>query len=214
MQTAFAGEGPTDFDFLKPLVARLLEELLLQEAEEDCEVGAPLDVKPNDRAGNAPAAVVHEVMKNFSFVDVLFYHTDAGNSLARAYSERVARVSAGLQQEGWVGEVVGVVPKREMEAWAVADAERLCAVLGVARTKVGVPLDFRPTSVESISYPKTALNDFVEDVRDRARGVASGQSLYAALSQRLSLEVLLLVPQVRKLRDDLREALLRQGVLR
>lgn len=213
LQTAFAGEGVTDFDFLKPLVARILEELLIEEADEDCEVGAPLDVKPHDKAVNTPAAVVREVLRNYAFVDMLFYHTDAGNSVPRAYSERVAKVVTGLQQAGWPGEVVGVVPRREMEAWALADSTQLCAVLGVAGSKVAVPLDFRPNRVEGITHPKEALASFVEEVRDRSRGVAGGQSLFAALSQRLTMHLLLQVPQVQAMRQDLKRALERQGVL-
>lgn len=213
LQSAFAGEGASDFDFLKPLMERLLDDVLLSKSTEDCEVGPPFDVKPNNKPGNAPDAVVSQVLAEFSYIDVLFYHSDAGNDVAGAYVNRVQRVSEGLADAGWSGAVVGVVPRREMEAWALADSVTLCAVLGLRHEAVSVPRDFRPTRVEGIRDPKAALDKFVTAARGRTRISAGGEGLLTALSQRIELAHLSEVPQVRRLYADLESVLRSQGVL-
>lgn len=199
VQTGFVGEGSTDAQFLAPLARRLLEQHLLVRARSDVLIPDPVIIEPGGSWGNEPDAVVEELAYEFSHLDVLFYHTDAAGDVASAYRDRVRAVSSRTGVP-----VIGVVPKREMEAWALADASALCGVLGVDRAQIGVPASFTPRKVESITYPKEALDDFAAGVPGRYFTSPDPElTLFGALALTVDLDVLVAVPQVRRLADDI-----------
>lgn len=209
VQAGFVGEGSTDAQFLAPLTRRLLEQHLLTHARSDVLIPDPVTIKPGESWGNEPDAVVEELADEFSHLDLLLYHTDAAGDVASAYRQRVQAVSSRTAVP-----VVGVVPKREMEAWALADASALCGVLGIDRSQVEVPASFVPRRVESITDPKAALDDFVASVPGRHFVSPDPElTLFGALALTVDLDVLVAVPQARRLADDIATLADRQGWL-
>lgn len=199
MQAGFVGEGPTDAQFLAPVARRLLEQHLLMHARSDFLIPDPEIIKPGGSWGNEPDAVVRELVDEFSYLDLVFYHTDAAGDVASAYRQRVQAVGTRS-----VVPIIGVVPKREMEAWAIADASAFCGVLGVDRLQAAVPSSFTPQRVESITYPKEVLNDFAASVPGRHFISTDPElTLFGALALTVDLDVLAAVPQVRRLADDI-----------
>lgn len=199
VQTGFVGEGATDAQFLAPVVRRLLEQHLLENARSDVLIPDPVMIKPGESWGNAPDAVVKELADEFSYLDLLFFHTDAAGDVARAYRERVQPVSSHTGVP-----VIGVVPKREMEAWALADAAALCSVLGVDGGQVEVPASFTPRQVESITDPKAELDAFMATVPGRHFITPDPElTLFGALALTVDLDVLVAVPQARRLAHDI-----------
>lgn len=199
LQAGFVGEGPTDAQFLAPLARRLLEQHLLLHSRSDVLIPDPVVLRPGGSWGNKPDAVVREMADEFSHLDVLLYHTDAAGDVARAYRERVRAVSSRTGVP-----VIGVVPKREMEAWALADAAALCGVLGVDGSRLDVPAPFTPRLVESITDPKAELDAFTASVTTRHYNSSDPElTLFGALALTVDLDVLVAVPQARRLADDI-----------
>ena len=209
VQAGFVGEGSTDAQLLAPVARRMLEQHLLLNARSDVFIPDPEIVKPGGSWGNEPDAVVEELADEFSHLDVLFYHTDAAGDVASAYRDRVQAVGTRTEVP-----VIGVVPKREMEAWVLADASALCGVLGVDRSQVDVPASFAPRRVESITDPKEALDDFVASVPGRYFTSPDPElTLFGALALTVDLDVLGAVPQVRRLTADIAALAHSQGWL-
>lgn len=210
LQCGFCGEGRTDYDFLRRVGERVVDALVLAKSDQTVEI-AFHDVMPGGRPGNAPSDVVAAVKADFDYLDLLLYHTDAAGNVQVANTTRVDPVRAGLT--GLVP-VVGMVPKREMEAWAIADVNALCRVLGLSLSTVTVPHEFRPTRVESLGDPKAALVEFVAKVP--TRGVRSSDPnlrLLGALAYEVDLDLLGSVPQFRTFRQETEHALRSLGVL-
>lgn len=208
----FAGEGPSDFDFLKPLAFRVLEQVLLERSTFQFELPAPVDVHPGGRPGNAPSAVVDLVKSQFRHLDILFYHADAGGGVDATYANLVLPVARDLEE--FSIPVVGIVPRREMESWATADAEGLCAVLGLEVGRVPLPLEFVPNRVESILDPKRALRDFIGDLPIRRfKPIGAEFSFLGSLALRVSLHQLLRVPQFARFVCDMECVLKEKGLI-
>lgn len=211
VQAGFVGEGTSDFDFLKPLVRRVLEDILLAKCPEDCEIPDLVDVFPSGRAGNQPDAVIGLVRSEYQHLNYLFYHTDAGGNIERAYKTLVGPVRTGLQG---VVHTIGVVPKREMEAWALADSTALETVLGLAKGKNDLPDNFRPRRVESIIDPKAALKSYLRGLPiGQPRAGDPGASLLTSLSAYQDLAVLRQVPQFKQFDDDLNDVLVADRII-
>lgn len=210
LQVGFAGEGSTDYEFLVPLLRRLIDELASQCSQLEFEIPEPVQIRLDGRFGNKPAGVVARVLSEHSYLDVLLYHTDAGGNLESAYRDRVSRVIDGLS--GVSTHVVGVVPRRETEAWALADGKALARVLGSELGRLVIPPEFRPDRVESILDPKMELEKVVNSIRSprsRRRGAAS--RYLGALALSIDTAVLCDVPQVGRAVDDLRTYFQRRG---
>lgn len=211
VQAGFVGEGPSDFDFLKPLARRALEDLLFARCPDECEIPDLVDVRPGGRAGNTPAAVVGLVQSDYGYLDYLFYHADANGNVDRAYDCQVRPVREGL---AGVVRTIPVVPRREMEAWVLADSAALGAVLGLAPGKHKTPDDFKPGRVESLLDPKSALKSYLDGLPVRRfRAVDPAASLLASVSAVQDLSVLRKVPQFKRFDDDLNAALIEDGII-
>lgn len=205
LQTGFVGEGETDHDFLAPLAARLCAELASTESQLEFEIPDPEPVHLATRAGNAPRQVVDQVLSSHSHLDILFYHTDAASDVSGAYDYRVNPVVQGLASSGV--RVIGMVPRREMEAWALADPIALCRVLGFDAERVSVPGTFRPSRVEGINDPKMELRLFSSSQgrssrRSRRRSDDSSEGFLRSLALDINLSTLAGVPQFGRLRSD------------
>lgn len=85
--------------------------------------------------------------------DLLFVHRDANSTGAAA---RYREIAAAVQDAGYAGPWVGIVPVRMTESWLLCDTD---AIRRATRKPQGrAPLELPPLSgVERIADPKTAL---------------------------------------------------------
>lgn len=168
---ALYAEGPTDHRFLDELLRRAAEHLLL-DAGHAAELSAvqrlPAFVGDSTRADRI-AAGAERAQGAFH---VLFVHADGGGDPQRARTERVQpgidtmheRLGAG----GRCG--VAVVPVRETEAWALADANCLRRVLGTTRSAVELGLPESADDIERLMDPKATFAAVVRAARGGRRG--------------------------------------------
>jgi hypothetical protein len=181
LQCGFVGEGRTDYAFFKPLVGRVVEDLVLRGTDEEVQIADILEVRPGDRMSNAPNEVVHELTTRSEYLDVVFYHADAAGDVEGAYSSRVKIVQAGVPSSM---HVVGVIPKRETEAWVLADPACVAAALGLQETALQVGTSHRPDRVEAVPDPKREFRELVSSARPkRRRRTAVAETCYRFLGQ-------------------------------
>lgn len=212
LQTGFAGEGSTDHDFLAPLLSRLTDDIIRLDSDLEFELPDPVSVLPAGRPSNKPGDVIAEVADRQSHLDLLFYHTDAAGDIEGAYANRVEPVRLGLARAGVRTVVIGVVPRRETEAWALADSAGLCRALGVDAEKVPIPSEFRPSHVEAITDPKKALKDFSASVRTRGyRFHEERFTFLGSLAMSIGLNVVREVPQVARTVEETRRHFRERG---
>jgi len=113
-------EGVSDDDFLVPVLQRSAEEF----CPADAQVDEPLAV----RAAAGPAVLERTTAalsaRSGAFRIVVVHH-DGANDPEEGYRRWVSRVGEAWRAEGGREPVIGVVPVRETEAWALADEEVL-----------------------------------------------------------------------------------------
>ena len=206
---ALFAEGPSDHRFLDRLLERTLtRELALR--------GLTVDVLPIQRlppsAAEARAERIADGAKRMGGgFHLLAIHTDAGSDPSTACRERVdpgrALVLAEFGPDG--RRVVGIAPRREMEAWALCDRAALARVLSarVDLEESGVPS--RARDVERIADPKAVLDRIVAAARGgrRRRRRARGIDYLDLLADEVSFDALDEVPSYAAFRDKLRTAL-------
>lgn len=219
---ALYAEGPTDHDFLCPLLLRLCEDLCGRSRHEVLFHGV---LSLNGREG--PAASVPEGLSRaeriFALANatreewtVLFVHADGGGKAARkkdrARAEQVRPaldlVERASALEGRKG--CAVVPVQEMEAWALADPDALRGVVGRAGAAPVTGVPFRAAGVERIDQPKERLRKVIDELRrpgSRHRRSSSGESMLSDLGKIVSLDRLREVPAFSELEKELTDAL-------
>lgn len=217
LQTGFVGEGVTDHEFMPPLISRLCSDLASSHSDLEFEIPDPESVLLDDRAGNAPGRIIDRVLGFHPHLDILFYHTDAASDVAGAYRDRVSKVAGGLASTNT--RVVGLVPRRETEAWVLSDADALCRVLGMDVSVVDVPPEFRPSRVESITDPKLALSDFRKVRRESSRRSrrSRGDDTFGflrSLALDIDLKILSQVPQFERARSEVLDYYAENGWLK
>ena len=210
LQRGLAAEGVTDHLFLRPLLLRVVDWIVLRDRLYDVEIPEIQPVLPGGRPVNDPAAVSEVLKRELIHLDLVFYHSDAKGNPQKAYKERVGVVDAG----GVV--VVGVVPRHETEAWIIAQPGMVAASLGVGVPRLGVPItSCRPGDVERDQDPKATLRSMLAGAagggRRRVRRV---EDLLGVWAQRLDLDALTRLSQGRQLVDDTTAALRGLGVIR
>jgi hypothetical protein len=215
---AFAGEGPTDHNFIAPLVTRHTEALIVERSDEVVQIGPVVSVLPEGRASNQADLVAHEFLTGAMYADLLFIHTDGGSNIQRAHDERVDPVQQALAGLDSPPRVIGVVPARETEAWMLADPSALERVLGVRGGVIATPEP--PSRVHRLEDPKAVLRALVDDLenahsrRARSRRHAAQLSrLYSGLAMEVGIDVMRRVPSFRRYEADLVQQLVEIGLV-
>lgn len=202
----FIGEGSSD-EGLMPHLANLCIDAGATEvtwAELDFRrlpgsLGHTVEAKIN-------AALVYEPNANLIFV-----HRDAD---ARCGSDRHREIASAAAACGCARLLVGVVPVQETEAWLLLDEGAIRQVVGRPRgaAPLGLP---SPRAVERLARPKERLKAILETASE-----ASGRRLDRVrrdfpVHRRALLQDLPItgpieqVPSWQRLRDDLRDAIVR-----
>lgn len=202
-------EGSSDADYFNVLIPRLLESILNEEGVRPYDVAlAPsIEFGNHSRDFDEVAQLICDRRQEF---DILVVHSDlGGRALATSVQNRrealVLRSSeiCGFEQE----RAVMLSPKKELEAWALADGTAICAAFGITR----LPLDLLPRSpkaVETLDDPKIALLDI-----GRFVGQRRPKGILVRIAQEQSLATLRRLPSFQEFETSLRSALMHQGCL-
>lgn len=214
---ALYAEGPTDYQFLGPLLPRLCAHLCATESKASVDVGEVVPLNHPDTLKGRPrderiaaAAAMHEGAWH-----IVFVHVDGSGDPDKARSQSVQPALDALHSRfPAAAPGVGVVPVRETEAWLLVDGDALRSVFGVNLSDAQLGLPSPRHTAESCIDPKAVLNAAFLATRPtglrRRKGTAP---MLTALGDQVSLESLAHLPSFRRLTEDLRTALRHMGVL-
>jgi len=214
---ALYAEGPTDYQFLTPLLPRLCAHLCATESPARVDVGEVVPLNHPDAVRDRPrderivaAAAMHDGAWN-----IVFVHADGAGDPAKARAEAVQPALDALQARfPGAAPGVAVVPVRETEAWLLVDGDALRSAFGVnlSDSQLGLP---NPRHLaESCIDPKALLDAaFMATGPTGLRKRKGTSPMLNALGDQVSLDCLAHLPSFRRLTDDLRTTLRHMGVL-
>lgn len=213
---ALYAEGSTDYSFLRPLLLRLCEDLCV-EADSPVDIGEILALDhPLSMAGASRAERIARAAQDAAPAwNILFVHADADGDAKSALRERIEPGLCLVRQAGIDRtEGVAVIPVRETEAWAVADADAVRNVMGTTLDDERLGLTVRGRALEGVTNPKaileTAFNAAGMGPRRKRINVAA---LFNALGEQVALQILRCLPSFVSMENELRAALQRLQIL-
>ncbi|MDI1434501.1 DUF4276 family protein [Polyangium sorediatum] len=194
---ALYAEGPSDYDFLSPLINRLLDTLGNELEPGRVEVGETLGIDaprpyPPKRVDRIAAAVA-EYWDSFT---LLVIHADGGGDPDEARKTCVAP-GIGLASSAFPLVAVPCVPVREIEAWMLADVEVFRTILGRGAEPS------LPAAPEREVDPKQSLRHILQQGGFR-RGA---ESVHRLFGEEVRFEALRKLSAFQRFEDDLREAI-------
>ncbi len=203
-------EGPTDPDFLIPLLGRFTHQVISARGRHPIFVSDPVDLP-----GRPSAETFRETTSRYwHSVDILVVHTDANGDSKRARTDRIDPWFASVRDifDGKERSLVAIVPARETEAWMLCDVAALTEVLGTTTRSVADAVPTHVHEVEHLQEPKEVLRELRARVLGRRRAKKVGlRPLYAALGLRVSFDRLNAVPAFQEFASDFVDALARLG---
>lgn len=214
---ALYAEGPTDYEFLTPLLPRLCAHICASESPAPVDVGEVVPLDHPDAVRDRPrderilaAAAMHE-----GAWSIVFVHADGAADPAKARAEAVQPALDALRARfPAAAPGVAVVPVREIEAWLLVDGDALRSVLGANLTDGQLGLPKPRHMAESCGDPKAVLQAaFMATGPTGLRRRKGTSPMLNSLGDQVSLECLAHLPSFRQLTDDLRAALRQMGVL-
>lgn len=207
---ALYAEGSADHRFLDELLRRAVEHALLSGGHAVELSAMQRLVVPENLQGRAEriGGGAEQIQGAFH---VLFVHADAGGDADRARVERVQPGVEEMRRRCAPGERrgVAVVPVRETEAWALADTERLCEVLGTTKTAQELGLPRSPADLEAVLDPKSLFEQVVRTARPgrRSRRRPRAATFLDLLGERTRVDQVARLPAFRAMLEELGEAL-------
>lgn len=162
------------------------------------------DATRGDRIANAAERAQGEF-------HILFVHADGGGDAQQARRNSVtpglALVRERLGENGRRG--VAVVPVRETEAWALADAEALLDVFGTTKSATDLGLPRSAAEIEKLLDPKATFAAALTRARPGRRGRRrpSPAAFMDLLGERSSIAALSSLSAFTMMLDELRHAL-------
>ena len=204
-------EGNSDPALLCGITHRLVLELCQRGSRGEVIVGDPADARNLHGAGGRIGERCANAVRSCGTSDViLFVHADGAGDAEHAYGHQVAVAVREVQAIGRSGQrAVGLVPVREMEAWALADEDALAHSLGMGANRRILREAIGSGAVDQITNPNAALNAIAIEVLGlrgyRRRGV---DSLLRQIGDSAKLERLRLLTAFQRLERDTQAALI------
>jgi hypothetical protein len=193
---ALVSEGPSDDAFLSAVLAR--------SAEGICPAGTQVDDGLVVRAAAGPASQADtlRVLESYEGAfGVVVVHHDGDSDPEGSRQRWVTSLDARWRAAGHLEPVVGVVPIRETETWALADSEALWRMVGRPRGDRTLGLPSRRADLEKMPDPKRTLRTLFE------RCGRWDPAYLERLGRLVSLERLRELPAFQRWENDLAEAL-------
>ncbi|WP_372524228.1 hypothetical protein [Alteriqipengyuania sp.] len=148
-----------------------MNDLILQNASRRVDV-ADFPAIKFGRSGKAVEDVAREICEGSEAFDFLFAHADTGGRAqqATATARAMAYANAAADLCGYpVDRCFPILPKKEMEAWALTDASAVCQSLGFAGDFRNLGLPSTPRQAEALADPKLTLRQAIAHVKRRVR---------------------------------------------
>lgn len=206
-------EGPTDYDFLPPVIRETAMQILAQHEQFEMDT-LVLPIEPlKDPKKNRNKNILHAA-RSASGYHALIFHTDADDDTQdKALSERFQPACRLVRRaKGQVCKVlVPIIPVQAIEAWMLADYELLLKEIGTDMSVHDLGIPEKAKHVEQISKPKQRLEEVVRIAyagRSKRHREIDTRSLYLPMGEKISLERLNEVPAYRKFVDDLTQSLI------
>jgi hypothetical protein len=210
---ALFAEGPSDHEFLPRVILRSTTEISAAVSNEPVEIAEQFiraSTTKNTEMRSRPERVEALFGSALEAIDLLFIHADGQGDSNTAFDERVLPCCNRLHSRFPAARFgcVGVVPVRETEAWAIADADAVTRALGTRKSAQELGLPDNAANVETTLDPKAVLQ--------RAQRIALGGrrqdrartgSILAVLGETVGLGVLRELPAFRDFENRLRGAL-------
>lgn len=165
-------EGATDRAYLEVLLPRLMEELVLARGTRRVTI-PPAPALGLGLKGRTVAEVAEEICANQDSFHLVFVHGDTGGrNLERGVDKRVVAYCAACHELcGWPQDrCVGVVPRHEIEAWALADPAAVLEALGYVGRPEELGIPSNAIEAERLPDPKAVLVAAYRAVRGRRAG--------------------------------------------
>ncbi len=205
-------EGASDAQYFNVIIPRLLDEIVRDCGKRPCDVGEypALEFGIGNRSFDEVAVQICERKNEFH---IIFVHADLGG---RAQAVNVAQRREQLIQKaheicGFDPQVaVMLSPKKELEAWALADAAAVKIALGVTEISPGL-MPTTPTAAERLPDPKASLDAIVKSVTSRR---SEPRNILVRIAQEQSIDELRRANSFRTFEASLRDALAHAGFLR
>jgi len=193
-------EGSSDYEFFRPLLRRLLEDV--------CSQGEPVvigdAVALRGTGGRREDKIDDAVSRAREAIDLVVIHADGGGQPDRI---REQQVDPGRRRSEALGiPAVGMVPIREMEAWALCDGDAIRRTWGTRLDDGALGIPANAVDVERITDPKATLKALHATVV-RARGRTAVTTHLPRLAEELSFVRLRRVPAFAAFEADCRAAL-------
>ncbi len=216
LSVALYAEGPSDVEFLRPVLHRLCMECAAQ-SPENVELSdiLALDDLPEHRGFARDERIVQAALAAAGAWVVLFIHADADRDERAAREERIEPARRRLQAAFDARhQSVGVVPVRMTEAWALADPDALRAAFGSTASDDWLGLaDAVAHGADRLADPKRTLDAAFRVARPRRR-LLSVVPYLGRIGESASLACLRRLPAFRQLDADLRDALRTLAILK
>ena len=197
---ALFAEGPSDHQFLRPLLERFTETLCLSRARGLVELPSMIELHSPRRAKNDDRTkkILEAARDAWGSFHILFIHSDGGADPAATEENYIEPVRRAIRDDADMGEgstrTVAVIPVRESEAWMLADGEALREAFGTTLTNARLGLPSHVREVESILDPKVTLQQALFAVFGRRSRRSGPQDYFAAIGQSARFEKLREVP--------------------
>ena len=215
---ALYAEGPTDYNFLCPLLARLGEDVCTRDAEHAVEASEGLRLAHTPAADEASRVerIVRAAREARNAWRILFVHADGAGDPERKRKEQAQPAIDRLYQEHADARLgVAVIPVRETEAWAIVDGDALRSVFGTTLSDEALGLPSSAGVAEGAPDPKALLNTAFNATHPsglrRRRGVSP---MLNALGEQVSLPRLRGLAAFSLLEHELRQALRQLSIVK
>ncbi len=187
VQVGLYAEGRSDYDFLIPLLERMLREICTNTCPGNSEIPTPLGVDADAPKGRRRDRIADAVVQNADTCQIFVIHADADGDPGRAREERVdPGVAEARRRLADVGgsnaldtHLIACVPIQMIEAWMLSDQKPFREAFG---RDVSVEL---PKDPEGLSDPKHELDALISRLR-RKRPLG----LYESFGVNVGLEAL------------------------
>lgn len=223
MVALFVEGGVSDRVFLETVVRRTAQELISHRGVGDVEIPLSFDVvgRAEYKKFETEPLQFLEMSRDYKNYDILVFHKDADSpSRDNAYQRnfepaRNAVLARREEGEKLCDNVLAVIPVQTVEAWVLADKDKLYEILNTQVDKNELGLPPTPAQVESDATPKRTLQEVLRkasEKKTRNRRVAV-KDIFPEFGKEVRLEELDKVPAYQQFKDDLTTALIKANII-
>lgn len=206
-------EGSSDFDYFEVLIARLIDTIVAERGRFPVDVPTAPSVRLGG-SGRSVDAVADEACAKREAALITFIHADTGGrSQERTLDQRSVAYCARMREVCGFrpARCVLVRPRREMEAWALADRNAVLDAFGYRDTKGDIGLPKSARAAERLTDPKETLRTALRQLSGRRSHDLD--RIFPAIAQRQSIDMLRRAQSFAEFEDGLATALKDVGAI-